>query len=296
MTYSSAFAPVIRPVPAIRKILVTTDFSACSKSAIPYACLIARTYGSEVQIMNVLGPQPLLGPMGVSYTYSEQDRQTAFRQLQAIGQGPEFRTITTEFSVHRGEVGEVVCRVVEEQKIDLLVLGTHGRRGLKQFVMGSAAEHLFRHVSCPVLTVGPGAPKDVAPDAGFKRILAATDLTPKSAIVVEYAEGLARNSGAHLTLFHAIPDRSQSADEVSLDDQIAAAKKRLELAVKNVDNDTSLKIGRAAELIIETATEREADLIVIGARRGLRLAAHSPWAVAHEVVCAAPCPVITVSH
>lgn len=294
MMFSSAAAPSLRPLPHIDRILFATDFSASSKAAIPYACALARIYHSKVHVLNVVGPQPLIGPLGLPSTDPEQAHETARRQLQAVADCAHFKSIEKEYSVHRGNVSEVVCRIVEENNIDLLVVGTHGRRGVKQFVMGSVAEQLFRQACCPVLTVGLGARAGVGDDPKFKRILLATNLSPVSAGIVQYAESLAIANDAALVLFHAIADRPRSA----LDDEIAWAKKRLaELKPTTVhDVDTSIKIGPPAELIIETATQREVDLIVIGARRGPKLASHIPWAVAHEVVCAAPCPVVTIGH
>jgi nucleotide-binding universal stress UspA family protein len=298
MNHASAVAPVIRPLPGINRILLATDLSACSKAAIPYACALARSYHARVHLLNVLGPQPLVGPMGVPYADPEQEHEASRRQLRALADCPEFRSIEKEYSVHRGKVPDVVGRIVEEDKIDLLVVGTHGRHGVKQFVMGSVAEQLFRHATCPVLTVGPGAARNIPHDAKFKRILLGTDFSSGSVNVVQYAESLARATDAALIIFHAIPDRRDASSQATFDDEIAAARKRIaELRPAGLsDVDTSLKIGRPAELIVETATERNADLIVIGARRGPRLASHVPWAVAHEVVCAAPCPVMTIAH
>ncbi|HEX8918727.1 MAG TPA: universal stress protein [Chloroflexota bacterium] len=294
MAYSSAAAPSIHPLPAISRILFPTDFSPCSKAAIPYACAIAKSYGAELRVVNVVGPQPLVGPMGVPYTDPEQQDETARRQLRMLVDSTDFHSIKLQHSVHRGSVSDTLCRIVEEDRCDLLVVGTHGRHGVKQFVMGSVAEELFRRVSCPVLTVGPGARKPVDRNVQFRRILFATDLSEASTKILHYVESLAHVTDAELVVFHAVPD----SRDATFDDRLAAAKRRLaELMPKGVaKTDTSLKVGQPAELIVETASQRECDLIVIGARRGPRLAAHVPWAVAHEVVCAAPCPVMTVGH
>ena len=70
---------------------------------------------------------------------------------------PCFSDIAHTATVERGEVWEVLSSLVEEKKIDLIVVGTHGRRGLKKLVLGSMAEQVFRQARCPVLTIGPHA-------------------------------------------------------------------------------------------------------------------------------------------
>lgn len=300
MMSASAAAPASRPLPAFKTILFATDFSPCSNAAMPYACTLAKLYDAKVHLLNVVGPEPLVGPLGSPYTDAEQEHEKARRELTALADCPSFVAREKECSVHRGKIPDVICRMVETDDIDLVVMGTHGRHGVKQFVIGSVAEDVFRHASCPVLTIGPGARKLTSPTAKFATILVATDLSPASQIIIRYGEALALKNDGQLVLCHVIPDNegSEAPSPTYLDDQILAAKKRLsELAPRSVPNvDTSLKVGQPAELIIETASERGADLIIVGARRGPRLASHAPWAIAHEVVCAAPCPVMTVCH
>jgi nucleotide-binding universal stress UspA family protein len=300
MMSAFAAAPVSRPLPAIKTILFATDFSPCSNAAMPYACTLAKLYNAKVHLLNVVGPEPLVGPLGVPYADTEQEHERARRELRALADCPQFVAPEKECSVHRGKIPDVICRIVEDDKIDLVVMGTHGRHGVRQFVIGSVAEDVFRHASCPVLTIGPGAKKLTSPTAKFATIVVATDLSAASQKVILYGEALALKNEGKLVLCHVIPDGDgmEAPSPTYLDDQIAAAKKRLaELVPKSVRNvETSLKVGQPAELIIETASERGADLIVVGARRGPRLASHAPWAVAHEIVCAAPCPVMTVCH
>jgi nucleotide-binding universal stress UspA family protein len=100
-------------------------------------------------------------------------------------------------------------------------------------------------------------------------------------------------------LFHAVPEAPEASDSNTYtEDLISAARAQL-MQLKPAAGfraEISIKIGPPAELILQAAEDWNADLIVVGAHRGMRLAARNPWAVAHEIVCGASCPVLTVGH
>jgi hypothetical protein len=88
--------------------------------------------------------------------------------------------LPNETPLMHGDVSNVVADVISRNKIDLVVLGTHGRNGVSKFIWGSVAEQIFRNVWCPVLTVGPAA-QPIKEGACFQKILLASDLNPDSA-------------------------------------------------------------------------------------------------------------------
>jgi hypothetical protein len=84
-------------------------------------------------------------------------------------------------TVERGiEVWPTVQEAIQEEDIDLVILGTHGRTGVEKLILGSAAEEIFRRSPVPVLTIGPGVPRSVHNGARFHRVLFATDFSPES--------------------------------------------------------------------------------------------------------------------
>jgi len=299
MASASATQSAVRIEPRIANILFATDFSPCSERALPYASMLAKQHRATLHLIHVAGPYPLVGPLGAPYADVERENEDARRRLQALSRSSEM-AFRHECSVHRGTVSEVVCRLVEDRTIDVVVMATHGRRGVRQFVLGSVAEQVFRSVGCPVLTIGPGA-RIAGPASGrFSTILAALDLSPGSRKVFAFAHAFAKTNTSALVLFHTVPwsPERQADNPTYLDDAVVTCKRQLEymLPTDLPRADISIKIGSPAEMILQTAEDRNADLIVIGARRGLRLATHNPWAVAHEVVCGASCPVLTVGH
>src|SRR5262249_30804866 len=116
-------------------------------------------------------------------------------------------------------------RWVEEHGIDLVVVGTHGRRGLQRFLLGSTAEFIFRNAPCPVLTVGPHVA--LRPYNGFAadNILFPTDLGAHAEFAATYALSFARETHSRLTFMHVVP-----LDEVFQRDRnevVGAAKTKL---------------------------------------------------------------------
>lgn len=289
-----------KPLPKIETILFPTDFSPCAQAALPYACVLAQQNNAMLHMLNVVNAPMPAGELGVPYMEPAAQDDAARRDLARIAEIPIVKAVRHETSIHRGSVWEVACRLADEKKGAMIVMATHGRRGVRQFIIGSVAEQVFRRVHCPVLTVGPGAPKAGPANGRFSTILLALDLSPESLNVVDWAHMLAVANQSRLIIFHSINENSGVAMTLPnyLEDAVESAKKRMcGLVPKDVPwTDIAIKIGNAAENILGTAIDRNADLIVIGARRGRTLAAHIPWAVAHEIVCAAHCPVLTVSH
>jgi nucleotide-binding universal stress UspA family protein len=212
------------------------------------------------------------------------------RLTQSAGLQDVLHTVTME----RGDVWEVVSRLVGDLHVDLVVLGTHGRRGLKHFVMGSVAERIFRHATCPVLTVGPEVQKPGLLSGRIGSILYATDFSQGSLHALEYALSLAVTNRATLSLVHAIEN------DVLLnfvDESITIVKSRLEKLLPHdpgIRHNLIAEFGTPTDMILKTARDVSAELIVMGARKGASGSAHAPWATAHKVVCYASCPVLTV--
>ena len=101
-----------------------------------------------------------------------------------------------------GGVWLVLKSVIDEKKIDLLVLGTRGRTGIGKFFLGSVAEEIVRQAHCPVLTVGPHSPSEPPREGRFRQILYATDFSEESLAAAPYAISLTRTSSSVNGLAH----------------------------------------------------------------------------------------------
>lgn len=189
----------------------------------------------------------------------------------------------------------MISGLADKHDIDLVVAGTHERKGATRLLLGSTVEQIFRAVSCPVLTTGPDVDRERPAKGGMKEIVYATDFAPGSLHAWPYALSLAEVYGAHLTLVHIlgdeIPPYAQEGTEVSFQEQL----RRMLPENTTISSEEVVRFGVPATGILEIAKERDASLIVMGVRGQVSWsAAHLPWVVAHQVVCHSHCPVLTV--
>lgn len=141
-----------------RHILVPTDFSAASKKALDYADALAATFHSRVTLIHVIEPMVLPPEYGYLPPYSPEDEalqvDAVRKQLLEKASGLDSAR-QTEVVVRVGRPWHEVVNAVGDLGADLLVITTHGRTGLRHMLMGSVAEKIVRHATCPVLVVRP---------------------------------------------------------------------------------------------------------------------------------------------
>lgn len=296
---------------ALKRVLVATDFSPCSDRALRYALARARSYGATVTLAHVVS--------SLGYSLAGEDAAIAAEEavVRDIKQLEDRLTRTGALSgiphhaiVLRGEVWPQLEHLIEQEQVDLLVIGTHGRTGVRRAIMGSVAENIFRHAICPVLTVGPCVPNRVAEsDAKLHSILFATDFGRASIKALPYALSLAQQNQARLVLLHVlspVPVQEPGAlwyagPEISQMRATAEAttKARLRgLIGQEVETVREVEIAvdfdDPVEGILKAAAWCAADLIVMGVKSASTASVHLPWAIAQQIVGQAECPVLTV--
>jgi nucleotide-binding universal stress UspA family protein len=148
-----------------KHIAVATDLSPSSSAALRFALTLAAPLGAQITLVHAIEPTPMPGgleafalegmPVGWEQRVTQARVLEAERRLaeQARQAGPA--VVKTRLVV--GTLPEVIIEQLAPLGIDLLVVGTHGRRGLAHFFLGSAAERLLRSASCPVVVVRPDA-------------------------------------------------------------------------------------------------------------------------------------------
>lgn len=136
---------------AIRTVLFPTDFSERAAPAFDLACSLARDYGAELVVAHVSAPpvQGVSDGMAVELPTGWGD-EVRMRLAAVRADDPRVR-IARRFEV--GDPGTEIVRLAGEVKADLIVMGSHGRTGLKRLLAGSVAEEVMRKAPCPVLTV-----------------------------------------------------------------------------------------------------------------------------------------------
>lgn len=145
--------------PEIRSVLVSTDFSELGDSALPYAFRLARDIGASVMLVHVLEAHPLPNPLYAHYYPTptpEQLAQAEARAQEALRARipDEFRRSNrAEILLAHGSPALEILRIAGEKRLDLIVIASHGRTGLRRLVLGSVAERVLRDAPCPVLVV-----------------------------------------------------------------------------------------------------------------------------------------------
>jgi nucleotide-binding universal stress UspA family protein len=143
----------------IRCILHPTDFSESSDSALRLACSLARDHGAEVLIVHVL--EPMLTVFGDRLLPQPEEvalQEIKDKLLQMKGPDPK---VPVRHRLEEGLPADQILRVAREDKCDLIVMGTHGRRGLSRLLLGSVAEQVTRQATCPVVVVKTPCPQAV---------------------------------------------------------------------------------------------------------------------------------------
>lgn len=283
----------------LKRVLIATDFSALSEKALRQALALARRYGAKVYLAHVVSSLglTLAGPKATERAITDAWREARRVETRLLING-SLAGLVHDVIVRHGSVWEQLEQVVEEEHIDLIAIGTHGRTGLRKIVLGSVAEDIFRHASCPVLTVGPNVPDDMFSEATIRHVLFPTDLSPDSRQASRFALSAAKEHGARLTVLHVaeplIGDAAGDRERV-----IHVLEERLQdFLPVGPDSPYNLnfrvEVGPIDERIVGFAREQNVGLIVLGLHSPDTFVNHLPWLHAYEIICEACCPVVTV--
>jgi nucleotide-binding universal stress UspA family protein len=152
---------IVQPVPNISKILVATDFSDDSNYALSYAVEMAQRFSAELIVLHV--DQPLapvmvseLNPgldLGAMNRIAEEQRLLALREVDKTVDRLREKQLKVRGLLRVGAPFLEIVITAQNENVDLIVIGTHGRSGLAHVLMGSVAERVVRKTHCPVLTV-----------------------------------------------------------------------------------------------------------------------------------------------
>ena len=141
----------------INRILFATDFSEGSSNALPYAVDMAKQYGAKLFFIHVIYDVSktagwYVPHVSIDEMYKDMEKSArAELEKSFIEEMKGLKDV--EYIILKGTPHEEITRFVEENKIDLIVLGTHGRKGIDRMLFGSTAEQVVRYAPCPVLSV-----------------------------------------------------------------------------------------------------------------------------------------------
>jgi nucleotide-binding universal stress UspA family protein len=287
----------------LKNILFATDLSECANKALPYALSVARRHGATVHAACVMPTSSALLYMEASDWESVAAAEE--RQISDCTSALEkqVRDVPHRVTIPTGNTCDALMQIIKEQSVDLLVVGTHGRTGVRKLLMGSVAENLLRRAECPVLSIGPNVSGTPLREARFRHILFATDFSQESLSALPYAISLAEEEEARLLLLHVVNE--PAAGIVDLESTTRFLERRLKsLIPPEADfwchTDCLIEFGPhfapPAERILQIAQSRAIDLIVLGVRPvrdNMGLTTHLSSTTA-QILTQATCPVLTV--
>jgi nucleotide-binding universal stress UspA family protein len=237
-----------------------------------------------------------ISPQTIDDVYS---RHTAYvrEQIDDLMNKHSVEKVKAEPVIQLGMAADSILAFAEERNIDLIAMGTHGRRGLDRAAIGSTFERVVRKAPCAVLGVHEPVRDFVSPASPdepvhLRRILWCTDFSEHSPRALEFALSLAFEYEAELTLLHVLETAGDTEKE----------RRALELLEEVIPDEARtwaktvplVLTGEPYQQIIEHATQAQIDLIVMGVRGRNILNLAIFGSTTHRVIQLGPCPVLTV--
>ena len=296
----------------IDKILFPTDFSETAEQALDYALFLAEQYEAELHLLHAVvlhGHDP--NDEGSDFPEPSEIIARLFEiadsEMGRIAEQNESKTFSLKEAKVRGfSAGAVILDYATEHDVDLIVMGTHGRRGPARIFIGSVAAEVVRQASCPVLTLHKRrADQSIA---RVETILVPVDFSEHSAKAVIYGKEIAASTGARLQVLHAIeepvyPYFYAPAGDFSLAASLEELQQRTDEALDKIIYETPgpdvnvekhVVTGTPSIEITRFAEEKGSDLIVIPTHGLTGLERMLLGSTAERVVRLATCPVLAV--
>jgi nucleotide-binding universal stress UspA family protein len=291
----------------IKLILCPIDFSEFSARAYDHALSLAEHYQAKLVAQHVVElwrypSADFAASAGLYEEFCHALTENRRKQLQEFGKNHTHDGIQTELVVTQGMAPDSILSFAQTQKTDVIVMGTHGRRGYDRLMLGSVTDRVMHRAPCPVLAVSKPPHDSVV--AGkqrdhvhhLSRILFCADFSEDSEHALNYAISATAEYDAELTLLHVLEG---SPSPAKTEKAIAAAAKRLDRLIPTAGRKirkikTAVRIGEPYSQIIQLALEAQIDLVTMGVhgRGALDLAVFG--STTYRVMQLGPCPVLAV--
>lgn len=295
--HPSTTSSSISPVQSIKNILVALDFSSPSAPIVRGATHFAKVLRANLFVAHIFeySDAGARATGGIVEGLTEL-RQKAARRLDDIVRKIHRKSMVAQAVMRDGLAARTILEIIEDENIDLAILGTNNHTGMERFVFGSTAEAVFRRASCPLLTIGPEAyiDKPIHPQAP---IVFATDLNPRFSHAIRYAAFLCKAFGAPLHCIEVLPPSINTPGAPIMSEIMKEALKHL-IEENGLDEKPVCSIAygnEISEAIVKYAKDHKAQLIVLGVQRTSTLVSHLPAHITYRIVAGASCPVLTVA-
>jgi nucleotide-binding universal stress UspA family protein len=310
----------------IKLILCPVDFSEFSIRAYQYALSLAEHYRAQMVVQNIveLSRYPYADYVASQGDYAEFCRALYEGGKERLREFVEKHThdeIQLELVVNEGAAADSILSFAQARKVDLIVMGTHGRRGFDRLVLGSVTDRVMRTAPCPVVAISKPTYESAAHESGahdsaheslsheprakgkerrhvhhLERILLCTDFSKNAEQALHYAISVTTEYNAELTLLHVLeeapgPAKTKEAVATAAEqlDKLIGSQKRKSLKVKTV-----VRIGKPYQQIIQLAGEAQIDTVIMGVSGRGALDRAVFGSTTYRVMQLGPCPVLAV--
>ena len=294
---------------SIKHILVPSDFSATATHALGNALNIAKLHDAKITLLHVVtvyndDPYSEEQPFPDLEKFYEQLEQKAAglfdeRISQLAGQDTHI-----DYVIRRGfSPYEEILTFAAENSVDFIAMGTHSRKSVARFFLGSVAENIVHHAKCPVLTVRIEEGDISIPT--YQRILVATDFYEQSERALKLASTFLPDNGV-VDILHVVEDVIHPAyfsaegdsifnvmPHIKTNSENTLSQMANEILPEDVSRNLIIREGKIALTITEFVEENNSDLIVMGTHSMSALAQFLIGSQANKVIRKAVCPVIT---
>ncbi len=270
------------PVAKLEKILLATDQSEFSEGSIRESIKFASKCSSRIYALMTLETNPESETIGSSVFEKEEEEAQAY--LGSLKARAKEAGVACEAALHEADdAAAVIVAEAAEKKVDMIIMGRRGRRGVAKALMGEVAAKVIAHAPCKVLVVPRAARIE------YRNILVAVDGSMHAHAALNEAIAIAKRCGSRIIALSAIRDESERQEHSHY--AIEAAEKAKK---EGVQAEAMTPTGRSFNAIVETAGGRGVDLIVMGTYGKTGLKKVLMGSSTEKVIGSAGCAVLVV--
>lgn len=286
-----------------KKIMCAVDFSDFTDTILSYSIALCKELHAKLFLVHIVIDVTTILEHNETALDAEVLQRSHIRNAQKFLEDlVKDLTIENEFLISRGNPADEISRLALEQKTDMVITATHGKSGVKRFLIGSVTEKLMKTLHCPLLVLHTRK-HDFKSLAGFemklKKILVGCDFSPDSKLALNYGLNLAQKFQAELYLAHVIKPTEYEEKREKDNELRGRLKKQLHIMIPEeclnwCTPKTILLDGEPYKELMNYVEEQEIDMIVLGIR------GHTLWekllvgSTTDRVIRHSPCPVMAV--
>jgi nucleotide-binding universal stress UspA family protein len=242
----------ICPIGKLEKLLLATDRSEFSEGAVREAIKFAKTCSSRLTVATVLETTPEYETIGSRFF--EREEKEAKKHLESVKERASKEGVECDTTLLESNAPDrALVDSAAQKKVDMIVLGRRGRKGLMKTLMGEVSAKVIAHAPCKVLVVPRAAHIE------YRNILVATDGSVHGNAAVGEAIAIAKRCGSHIIALSAMRDETERVEAAKFSNEAAEMAKK-----EGISAEAVTPLGRSSTAIVETAGGRAVDLIVMG--------------------------------